>query len=197
MSSDLDWRKLKTIFTVYEAANTILGITQPEQENDYQIESVCRELMNSMQAGELEYEPCKQYGKRGNYLIVGGIHGMDGIDKDEGPIPVGMYWRAATIAREDLAAWCEMRNCRPSFLFPDPPADKPLHESERKTLYLIIRTLAKLHGVKPIPTREDGDGWHKAAESLLEEFSKKGIDPPSGVVALRKHLRAAFSNGDS
>ena len=35
MSSDLDWLKRKTHFTVYEAAYVILGIAQPDQSTDY------------------------------------------------------------------------------------------------------------------------------------------------------------------
>jgi len=196
MNSDSDWIKIKTRFTVDEAANVILGITQPDQSNEYQRESVRKEIMISMSNRELEYEPELQWGKHGNYIIYGRMDILDGVEK-EPPIPIGNYWRNATIAREDLAAWCEERNYRPAFLFPNPSADKPLHESERKTLLSTIRALAELHGVKPILTRKDGDGWNKAAESLLTELQSKAIDPPSNVQTLTKHLRAAFSSNDS
>lgn len=77
------------------------------------------------------------------------------------------------------------------------PNEKPLHENERRTLLKIIHALAKLHGVTPVRTREDGDGWRKAVGSLQSEFAKVGIPSPADEKTLAKHLRNAFADNES
>lgn len=112
------------------------------------------------------------------------------------------YWypQKSTVTRERLLLWCEQRAIRPAFLFPDPDPplpEKPLQARERETLLAIIRALAELHQVQPIPTRQDGDGWRKAAEALLKECACRKIKPPvADPKTLTTHLRNAFANGN-
>lgn len=107
-------------------------------------------------------------------------------------------WEKVEITRIDLMEWCKKRGMHPPFLFPKPPVEeKTLHASERRSLLAIIRALAELHEIKPIKTRESGDGWRKAAEALLTDLSAKGIAPPlKDPQRLAEKLREAFGLRD-
>ena len=133
MSSDLDWLKLKNYFTVYEAANSILGITQPDQSNAYQRYALITELRFSID-DKKELRLAKHVP---DYQMVRGVKR-----------PIGTDWLESTIAREDLAAWCDKRNYRPAFLFPDGV------EAE-KTVFLTINIPATESKDHPLPRLED------------------------------------------
>lgn len=72
--------------------------------------------------------------------------------------------------------------------------EKPLHETERRTLLNIIKALAQLKGIKPIKERENGDGWWNAANELLQELARKKIESPCNEKTLAKHLRNSFES---
>jgi len=94
------------------------------------------------------------------------------------------------ITRADLLAWCEQKGTRPALLFSEsPPAEKPLNDSERKTLLSIIRALAELNGIK-----STSDAYRKEAGALLAELASKGIRSPCNDKTLAKHLTAAFKS---
>ncbi len=99
------------------------------------------------------------------------------------------FERPKTINRSHLILWHEEYDKLRAIYHPE----KPLHASERHSLLAIIRLLAELHGVKPKPTRGDGDGWHKAVEALLAECAGK-FDPRIDPTTLKKHLRSAFKS---
>lgn len=102
------------------------------------------------------------------------------------------------ISRQHLTLWHEEFEKLRAHFFPKPAVvEKTLHATERKTLLAIIRVLAELNEIKPIKTREDGDGWRKAAEVLLEDLCKKGIAPPlKDPQRLAEKLREAFGLRD-
>lgn len=75
-----------------------------------------------------------------------------------------------------------------------PIPDKSLHETERRTLLNIIKALAQLKGIKPIKERENGDGWWKAANELLQELARKQIEAPCNEKTLAKHLKNSFES---
>lgn len=114
MSSDLDWRKLFSEFTVYEAASAILNIMKPDIENNYECMLIVKALLISIKDCELPCNLVMKYRKVFVHDELGGHY----ISEENGE-----DWAATTIARKDLVAWCEKRNYRPAFLFPDPPAD--------------------------------------------------------------------------
>jgi hypothetical protein len=144
MSSDLDWLKLKNYFTVYEAAYGILGITQRDKGTDFKRDSIVEELKISIDKEELrlanqvtKYIMCMKHGRAalyGEYITT--------------TKPDGTDWHKSTIAREDLAAWCDKRNYRPAFLFPDGV------EAE-KTVFLTINIPATESKDHPLPRLED------------------------------------------
>jgi hypothetical protein len=176
---------IKTVFTVHEAAAAICGVTRVHKDDLPALSPTINELLHAMKTPE--ELPCTQiprYTTPPRYRLGE-------------PIPLvsaGTDWMQSTIARAALLAWCEQRQIRPPLLFPDsPPAEKNLHNNERKTLLSIIRALATKWEIDPVPDGR-GDGWHGAAEKLLRDFSKSPtpIHPPCQVDALEKHLRSAF-----
>ena len=183
---------LKTVFTVHEAAAAIHSVKRLHRDDLPLLRSTMDELIRAMESGALPCNQAPRYIKE--YSEPGRIR--------VGEVPrlkhAGTDWFQSTIARADLLTWCEQRQIRPSLLFPDsPPTEKPLHDRERETLLSIIRALAELHGVHPVQTRQDGDGWRKAAEALLEECACRKINPPvADPKTLTKHLRNAFANGN-
>lgn len=172
---------IRTFFTLPEAACAVAGFVGWTLENKAACQAAFDELVHSAKTGELPADKVARFASRQ-------VRTWDGWQTVEEP--AGTNWAKSRISRADLLAWCESRNIRPPLLF----TEKPLHQSERRTLLNIIRALAELSGINPIKTRATGDGWRKAAEALLKELADKGITPPcKEAQTLAEKLREAFS----
>lgn len=113
--------KLKTVFTVHEAAAAIHGIIRVHKDDLPALRSTINELLRAiMPPGELPCTQIQRYTTPSRYRIGE-------------PIPLvraGTDWMQSTIARADLLAWCESRDIRPALLFPESEkTDQPLHAS--------------------------------------------------------------------
>ncbi len=188
MGSDLyEFFADTTDFTLLEAAAVLAGVPNWNSETEAACRVKFNALVNAAKSGELRVKeaPCYIYrSERDLDLVTRTWKNQSGTD-----------WHNSTVSRIDLIAWCESRNRQPEALFRQEREhlpEKPLHESERRTLLNIIRALAELHGVTPIKTRATGDGWRKAAESLLADLASKGIDAPCNEKTLAGHLRNSF-----
>ncbi|MDS4025990.1 MAG: hypothetical protein RKO25_03220 [Candidatus Contendobacter sp.] len=163
---------LKTTFTVYEASAAIHGITRLHRDDTSLLQSTFNELVHAVKTKDLSANvPQKATGWRDGQAI--------GFRPD---------YSSATIARDDLLAWCESREIRPALLFPDLPTEKPLHDRERQTLLATIRALAELHSIKSA-----SGAYRKEAESLLSALAGNGIQEPCNAKTLSNHLKEAFS----
>lgn len=186
---------LKSEFTLREAAMALAGVMLWNKDTDKEESEKCKWILDALimsaRKGEINskvkhYMNGREKNGEAKCIIV---IGSPNNERD---------WEKVEITRIDLMEWCKKRGMHPPFLFPKPPVEeKTLHASERRSLLAIIRALAELHEIKPIKTRESGDGWRKAAEALLTDLSAQGIAPPlKDPQRLAEKLREAFGLRD-
>lgn len=173
---------IKSVFTVREAALAICGIQSDKMNSENKL---LFQLIYDELAIAIKYEKLRVKNEQTGYFPI------TGCESD-----YNYCYSLAMIQRDDLLHWCREKEISPPLLFPEPKAEKPLQENERQTLLKIIRMLAELHKVKPLPTRRDGDGWGKAVTNLLTECATKGITPAATDETLVKHFRTAFDFKD-
>lgn len=180
-----DFYALKKTMTLKEAAMALAGVFEWNQEANAVCQGMYDAVLRAIKLSEID---AKFPNVRG-FIVTNGILSVS-KEMEE----------CALISFNDLKEWCISRGVHPKALFPltspQPTESHFLHENERKTLLAIIRALAELQGIKPIPSREDGDGWYSATQSLLRKLTLKNIKAPASEKTLAKHLRNAFSDNN-